>query len=102
MHKMLGVLWLLFALIFSILAYRQHSAAQKMAPHFNPSLEAGGATINMGGMEIIQTFRDFTAAFNSYVDQQNKSNHDANMLAFGCYVAALLTALVSAGAECIF
>src|ERR1035438_7076345 len=99
MHKALGILWLLFALIFSVLAYRQYNAAQQMTPHFEANLGSGNATIIMGGMDINQTIRDFTAAFNGYIDQQNTSNHDENMLAFWGFVAALLTAIVSAGAE---
>jgi len=99
---MLWIVWLIFALLFLVLAYFHWRASKKTIPSFQISkrpyqLPSSGmkVTVQVAGADLDKPLEDFVGDFNSYLDHYNKSSCRQNIIqAFG-YLLASLTAIFS-------
>lgn len=97
-------IWLIFALVFGLLAYHHWQLSKKISPQFRPPEipywePTEGIPINTGiaDADIKKAFDDFSDGLNSYIKDYNESYSTQHRLqAFG-YLAALGTALFSLG-----
>ena len=87
----ISIIWLAFALIFGKLCWSHWEKSKQEIPKFKITKVLGGGTdIKRGGVSIEKPFQDFANDFNNYLEQQNKSNFEANRnAAFGYFVASL-------------
>ena len=99
---MLWLIWLIFALVFLLLAYYHWRERKKCAPLFHlPEIPywrpTSGIPVNTGiaDADIKKAFDDFEDGFNSYIDDFNKSAYRQNVMQSGGYLLASLTAIVS-------
>ncbi len=101
---MLWVVWLIFALLFFILAYYHWRASKKIFPPFQPPeipywkpTQPGAIPVNTGiaDADIKKAFDDFGGGFNSYIDDYNKSSRRQNTMQACGYLLASLTAIFS-------
>ncbi len=89
--RAISIIWLMFAILFFILASRHKAESKQTIPKFEIEIRSTGSNINFIGVD----FREFVNKFNAYVAYQNESNRRANLLAYYGYLLAGLTALVS-------
>ena len=83
------IIWLIFTAIFFTLASVHSSLATKDISHLENKCmikTINGIPLGMG---------DFVNDFNKYIDQVNKANRNANILAMVGYMLAGLTAFFS-------
>ncbi len=99
---MLWVIWLIFALLFLILACYHWRASKKNFPPFHlPEIPywkpTSGIPVNTGILDadIKKTFDNFGDGFNSYIDEYNKSSGRQNKMQACGYLLASLTAIFS-------
>ena|ERR1700730_2431812 len=98
----LGVMWLVFALIFASLGWFHWHAAGQSAPEFVLPVRPGyaqGMSVQIAGMDVDQPIKDFTKTFNEYVRSQNESSTKQNIASALGYLIAFVTALISALVE---
>jgi hypothetical protein len=100
-----SIIWLVFMFIFVILGFSHLKKSKQEIPNFKITkvLSSGAdAEIKVGGVSIEKPFQDFANEFNNkYLEQQNKSNREANRIAAWGYFVASLTSLFSAVLEWI-
>jgi len=92
------IIWLIFALVFGLLAYYHWRLSKKILPQFQPPEipywePTEGIPINTGiaDKDIKKAFDDFSDAFNSYIKDYNESSGRQNRLqAFGYLVASFM------------
>ncbi len=93
------ILWVCFAFIFGDLAYKHYNLSKQTYPKFVIEVPQSSRRMefdNPTATETAKKFEDFMKQFNAYIDDSNKHNSSANIRSFGGYLAACLTALVSA------
>jgi len=100
---MLQLIWLIFALLFFLLAFYHWRESKKSLNEFHiPDIPywtppSGGIPINTGILDkdIKKAFKDFEDGFNTYIQKLNKSSAIQNKLQALGYLAACLTAVCS-------
>ncbi len=88
----ISIIWLVFTFIFVTLGCSHWEQSKQVIPKLEvKKLLGGGSDITKGGVSIEKPFQDFANEFNNnYLEQQNKSNFEANRnAAFGYFVASL-------------
>jgi len=88
----ISIIWLVFTFIFVKLGRSHWEQSKRVIPKLEvKKLLGGGSDITKGGVSIEKPFQDFANEFNNnYLEQQNKSNFEANRnAAFGYFVASL-------------
>jgi hypothetical protein len=102
-RKSLAVIWLAFAVIFSFLAFFHWRLASSAMPPFSvperPDPPNVRRNVIIKDIPIDKLLQDFAVSMNQYVQAQNESSHQSNLLSFCGYVVAAFTALVSAVIE---
>ena len=96
------IIWLIFAVIFGLLAYHHWRLSKKIFPQFQPPEiqywePTEGIPINTGILDkdIKKAFDDFRDAFNSYIKGYNESSRMQNRSQAIGYLAALGIAICS-------
>lgn len=96
------IIWLIFAVFFSLLAYYHWRLSKKIFPQFQPPEipywePTEGIPINTGILDrdIKKAFDDFSDGFNSYIKDYNKSSARQNRAQAGGYLIASLMAVFS-------
>src|SRR5271165_1348542 len=97
--RRLGIIWLCFAAIFASLSVFHYIQSTKSIAEFTFIHRSGGVSVKVMGMDIDAPFDDFYKKFNAYIETQNISNTNQNLASFAGYIAATLTALLSAAIE---
>jgi hypothetical protein len=103
-HVAFLIVWLVFALIFAGLAIQHYNFSKQSYPKFIIQVPQGSNRPEFYSGIAIDTarkFEDFLKKFNAYIDDSNRQSSSTNMLSFYGYLAACLTALVSAIMEFI-
>jgi hypothetical protein len=95
----LGIIWLLFAAIFASLGAYHYVQSTKSIEEFTFVHRPGGGSLKVMGMDLDAPFDDFSKKFNVYIENQNTSSSTQNLASFAGYIAATLTALLSAAIE---
>jgi hypothetical protein len=93
----LAALWLIFAILFGVLAAFHYRSAYQSWPHFIPPERpfANSGSVRILGMDIDAPIKSFASSFNAYVDGQNADSRYQNLASTGGYILASLTALLS-------
>jgi len=93
----ISIIWLVFTFIFVKLGCSHWEKSKQEIPKFKITKVLGGGTdIKRGGVSIEKPFQDFANDFNNnYLEQQNKSNYEANRNAYFGYFFASFTSLFS-------
>lgn len=101
---MLCIIWLVFCLMFLILAYRHWRASYKEISLFKawkrPMTQPSSGiqvSIKMAGADIDEPLERFVQDFNSYIGELNKSSRWQNQMQALGYLIAAVAALVSMG-----
>jgi hypothetical protein len=104
----LVVIWLIFAGLFFWLGFRHWKQSNRFLPAFKvkprPFQQPGSCitgTVDFLGSGLDKPLEDFVDDFNKYIDDQNRSNRDANRLAAYGYFLASGTAIISMLAELV-
>ena len=93
--KVISMFWLVFAILFFILAFHHLAESKQTIPDLEIEIPQTGNTVKIIGVD----FEGFVRAFNGYVSNQNESNRETNLYAFWGYFIAGLTALFAMGLE---
>ena len=93
--RLITILWIIFAGLFLVLAiFHWHLALQTIQP-FEAKPSSGVGAIE--GIPIAKSgFKKFIAEFNLFIDRQNASTRRQNTVAVVGYLAAFVTAILSA------
>jgi hypothetical protein len=93
----LAALWLIFAILFGVLAAFHYRYAHQSWPHFIPPERplANSGSVRILGMDIDAPIKSFANSFNAYVDEQNAGSRYQNLASMAGYTIAFLTALLS-------
>jgi len=97
----LATIWLIFTLLFACLAlFHWRAAGKAVRPfvfHARPRQIAPGITayVEAQGLPIDAPLEQFVREFNQYLEVQNRSARQANLVASAGYALAALTAFVS-------
>jgi len=99
-HRLIGVIWLIFSLIFFGMAGFHYYLSRQSAPDFETIALNGcrnGICVesSIGGVSLDKPLQDFAAKFNGYLHEQNNTSTLENLAAMAGYILAGLTALVS-------
>ena len=100
---MLWLLWLIFALLFLVLAYHHWRASKNTFPRLKLpeiplwELSPGAIRVNTGirDEDMKAAFSNLEQGINSYIDNYNKTSARQNVAQAIGYVLASLTAIVS-------
>lgn len=99
--KTLALFWLIFVVLFGVLAYFHFRASRNRITQFNVSeraynKEPGIKTeAKISGTDIDEPLKNFVTDFNLYIENYNKTSYQQNILAAVGYLAAAFTALIS-------
>lgn len=94
-RTIISILWLIFAVLFFILAGLHKAKSKKIIPTFEMIEIPDGITLGFGDTSLREILENFACEFNKYIAEQNESNRTANLYAFYGYFLAGSTALVS-------
>jgi hypothetical protein len=99
-HRIIGALWLIFALIFFGMAGFHYYLSRHSAPDFETVALNGcnnGVCVetSIRGVSLDRPLKDFATKFNGYLHEQNNASRLENLAAMLGYIAAGLTALIS-------
>jgi hypothetical protein len=100
----LAIIWFCFAGIFASLGifhfYQSSQSIEKFTFVHRQNGDGGvSVSVKIAGMDVDAPFEDFSKKFNEYIEANNTSNERQNLASFAGYVAATLTALLSAAIE---
>ena len=99
---MLWIIWLIFAVLFLVLAYYHWVTSRKIIPPLKittrPLKQPDSpikAIVTIAGVDIDKPLEDFARDFNSYLVVYNKSSRKQNVFQACGYLLASLTAIFS-------
>ena len=99
---MLWIIWLIFAILFLVLAYYHWMTSRKIIPpikiHRRPYNQPNSpvqVTVRIAGSNVDEPLEDFASDFNEYLTDYNKSSRRQNTLQACGYLLASLTAIFS-------
>ena len=99
---MLWIIWLIFAVLFLVLAYYHWITSRKIIPsiqiHARPYNQPDSpiqVTVGIAGADIDKPLEDFVSDFNDYLADYNKSSRRQNTFQACGYLLASLTAIFS-------
>lgn len=99
---MLWIVWLIFAILFFILAYYHWVTARRTIPPLKittrPYKQPDSpikVTAKIAGVDVDKPLEDFVRDFNSYLVDHNKSSSRQNIFQACGYLLASLTAIFS-------
>ncbi|MBU4185663.1 MAG: hypothetical protein KKI12_02000 [Proteobacteria bacterium] len=97
--KLIPLIWLIFSIFFGYLSWYHLKQTNISFPMFHWKKYEGSLAVSPTGPNTIETKNNlerFTKQWNLYISNQNKNNHDMNMVAFIGYALSSLIALISA------
>jgi len=99
---MLWIIWLIFAVLFFLLAYYHWRESKNNIPPFQPPQipywkPTSGIPVNTGiaDADIKKAFDDYRDGFNAYINSYNQSSSRQNRLQALGYLGASCAAIVS-------
>jgi len=96
----LALVWFFFGIIFLALGFYHYTLIGQRTPAFSiTERPLTGVSIGIAGMDIDEPLRRHADAINAYVQNQDESSSRSNRVSFFGYVAATLTAFLSAALE---
>jgi len=96
----LALVWFFFGIIFLALGvYHYTLIGQRTPPFAITERPFAGVSVRIAGMDIDEPLRRHADAINAYIQNQNESSSKSNRVSFFGYVAATLTAFLSAVLE---
>jgi hypothetical protein len=99
-HRLIGILWLIFSLIFFGMAGFHYYLSKRSAPDFETVALNGCSNgicveTSIRGVSLDKPLQDFAVKFNGYLHEQNHTSRLENLAAVAGYILAGLTALIS-------
>jgi len=91
----ISVLWLVFAVLFFVLALLHFAESKKTIPEFKMTSIPSSMDIKFGKASLREILGGFAYDFNKHLANQDESNRKANLYACYGYLLAGATALVS-------